>query len=574
MNKRKLNHLLVTRHIILCALLLSFMISSAQKEDSKWVMGLRSYLFDFDKTPIGVRYLNLGFHFPYSSPSIANSVTGQLLFMSNGCTVFNRNSQIMKGGDTLSYGYYVLENINDCCGGGGMPFFQGAIIIPNPADATKYYLFYMDDDGSLGIPKNFQPTLLYYAEIDMQKQGGLGEVVSKQNLILKDTLSDSRMAACKHANGRDWWLIKPEYLTNKYYKFLIDPTGVHGPYEQQIGNTFNEPDAAGWASFSADGSKFANATAKSDVALFDFDRCTGLFSNPTSLVVPYDSNGWDGGGANGINFSNNGRYLYVNSVSSIVQYDLEDVDIQNSQKIKATIDGNYIFLAAALAPNDKIYVGNNGNGRPYFGVIGNPDSSNCTFGFDDFGLKTDLSFQAALIPYFPNYHLGTSLVYADSVNAGVDTVICAGEYLKIGGVNYRNIRYHWQSADGAWSSDSCNPVVSPLETTTYYVRISDKYIDSSCALKYDTVTVTVKDQCPSVRFPSFIDKAKQPLFVVHPLTVGSSLTLYNSIGQKIYQQANYNNDCSTQNLPNGVYIYNYVNGGDGKQFRGKVEVME
>ncbi|QLH45495.1 MAG: hypothetical protein HWD58_07720 [Bacteroidota bacterium] len=38
------------------------------------------------------------------------------------------------------------------------------------------------------------------------------------------------MMACRHANGRDWWLLKQgQYDTNQVIRFLVTPDSIAGP---------------------------------------------------------------------------------------------------------------------------------------------------------------------------------------------------------------------------------------------------------------------------------------------------------------------------------------------------------
>ena len=55
------------------------------------------------------------------------------------------------------------------------------------------------------------PNELYYAIIDMNQNGGLGKVISKKNLLYKGTFGGGRITACRHANGRDWWLVHQRF---------------------------------------------------------------------------------------------------------------------------------------------------------------------------------------------------------------------------------------------------------------------------------------------------------------------------------------------------------------------------
>jgi len=43
---------------------------------------------------------------------------------------------------------------------------------------------------------------------------------------MNDTSASGDMQACRHANGRDWWLIKPGIYEDEYYVGLLSPTGI------------------------------------------------------------------------------------------------------------------------------------------------------------------------------------------------------------------------------------------------------------------------------------------------------------------------------------------------------------
>ena len=42
------------------------------------------------------------------------------------------------------------------------------------------------------------------------------------------------LTAVKQANGIDWWIIVPQYLSNKYYTFKLTENGIQNLFEQQI----------------------------------------------------------------------------------------------------------------------------------------------------------------------------------------------------------------------------------------------------------------------------------------------------------------------------------------------------
>ena len=118
-------------------------------------------------------------------------------------------------------------------------------------------------------------------------------------------------------------------------------------------------------------------TCIQDTRLFNFDRCTGLLSNPKILPISNDSLA-----GFGTCFSPNSKYLYASSWNTIYQFNTDTSDILASKKVIAINDTFaspqhpfytdfwYMYLAA----NGKIYIT---SGSSVFDLhyINYPDSS-------------------------------------------------------------------------------------------------------------------------------------------------------------------------------------------------------
>ncbi|MBL7965322.1 MAG: T9SS type A sorting domain-containing protein [Flavobacteriales bacterium] len=246
---------------------------------------------------------------------------------------------------------------------------------------------------------------LYLTTIDMSLDGGLGAVVTKNHVLIADTLNVGKITAVRHANGRDWWVFCHKQPTNVFYRLLVTPFGISGPDQQATGVTRYAD--LGQVCFSPDGSKFAYYWGDGeDLEVFNFDRCTGLFTSPVHILIDdYDQMG-------GVAFSPNSRYLYVSSVLDVYQYDTEAPDIAASMVHIATWDGFYspsppfatLFDIAQLAPDGKIYIGT-GNSTLHLHVIHDPDLPGmaCNMVQHDLPLPT---YYSNSLPNHPNYHLG------------------------------------------------------------------------------------------------------------------------------------------------------------------------
>jgi WD40 repeat protein len=261
---------------------------------------------------------------------------GNLLFYTNGLWVVDSTEQLMPHGDTLNSDFYSLlyDTLNN------EYYFnyssedwmiQGSLALPDPGNPERYYLLHSRwyyFDSLPGSQVNEVGRWIYYSVIDMTEHGGLGDIIEKRTLLVEDTMSGftPRLKACRHANGRDWWIPVGMY-PNKYNMYLLDPTGFHLVNEQTF--DYNEYYGNGQAVFSADGTKYARFAADSTaiesmvIRLFDFDRCSGQLSQNKLIYLPYSDFNTEGSFI-GLSFSPNGRFLYLNSYKRLYQIDLWD----------------------------------------------------------------------------------------------------------------------------------------------------------------------------------------------------------------------------------------------------------
>lgn len=124
----------------------------------------------------------------------------------------------------------------------------------------------------------------------MSLDGGLGGVTSQKNIILfQDTISWG-LSACKHANGRDWWVVAIKDNTDLIYKILVTPLGISSVTTQHL-NITPSLGASMQLSFSNDGNYFICSLTDGGIVkdhfvrILDFDRCNGFFSNPRVFDV-------------------------------------------------------------------------------------------------------------------------------------------------------------------------------------------------------------------------------------------------------------------------------------------------
>jgi len=162
---------------IKCILLLLLTISAnAQNEAKIWYWG-NGHGLDFHYTP--PKLLNDGAIYTQEGSSSICDADGNLLFYTDGVTVWNREHQPMPNGTGLR---------------GHWSSIQGAMIVRKPESEHLYYIF-TNGEGQ---------STRYYSVVDMRKENGLGDVVEKNVFKFYDALELQNSVL--HANGSDVWV--------------------------------------------------------------------------------------------------------------------------------------------------------------------------------------------------------------------------------------------------------------------------------------------------------------------------------------------------------------------------------
>ena len=374
--------------------------------------------FNFHETPVELTYNFRDLYFSLTNSSICDT-TGNLLFYTNGIRICNSFGDTITNGNGLNPGLYA--EINEQY---GYKVPNGAFVLPDPGNESLYYLIHESID-ICDICSTVTTFHFYFTIIDMSNPEGL--VLSKNNLILQDTFDAGHSTAVRHANGRDWWIVKPRFDSNEYHTFLVDPTGISFRYTQEIGAAIDRNGGAAQAVFSPDGTKYARndgslIAGPQSVKLYDFDRCTGMLSNFQEVVIPDTSYG------SGIAFSPNSRYLYSSVTAKVFQFDTEAPDLAASQQVVAEWDNYFApypfaanFFMMQLAPDNKIYVNCN-NGVYAMHIIHEPDQPGAACDFEPMGLMLP-TWNNSSLPHFPYYKLGALAGSScDTLGLSVDVI--------------------------------------------------------------------------------------------------------------------------------------------------------
>ena len=331
----------------------------AQRPTDKWYFGRQAGLDFSSGTPTP---LLDGAMTTYEGCAAATTKRGELLFYTDGQTVWNRQHQPMPGGRRLM---------------GSGSSTQSALIVPDPGSGNIFYIFTVAPQGA--------PDGMRYSVVDMTRANGLGDV-PRANLLLITPVAE-KLAAVRHPNGRDVWVVAHRWNSSAFVSYLVTADGVAAkPIMSNVGAMNAGPgrNAIGALKFSPDGTKLAAAIWRDSnkFEVYDFDRATGKVSSPRSFG-PYLE-------AYGVEFSPDGTKLYgtcngnsnatTASESQVWQFDLATK--------AATLVGhsaNHKIGALQRGPDGKLYVAREDNS--FLGVIGSPNALGKACGYVDDGLK-------------------------------------------------------------------------------------------------------------------------------------------------------------------------------------------
>ncbi len=409
------------KHVTSLLLLLMAFSVQAQLYDKTWIVGNNCAKLTFETDTTITDTFNYFIPTYVTWASICNE-QGDLQFFTTGFYIYDKNGDLMNSGvmlsDSLATDYWTY----------GLPETSGALILPR--GNQKYYIINFSFSNQQMQNSPYAPDRLYYSTIDMSMFAGLGGLTSRRNLLYSGAMSENHLTACRHANGRDWWLIANKYKSNEYLKYLVTPDSIYGPYFQTIGSPYLEPDLGGQLVFSPSGEKFAGVTLNSQLVILDFDRCTGEFSNPVLTDIQNDTLEWSGntevygGGGVSLEFSPNGRFLYLGNVKVIYQYDLTESDLAMTRKTIFKWDTSYggaLTYEMRLSPKGQILVSNfAGAAGKDFSLIKKPDLPDTLCELDLYNFKIPC-LNSHFINNTFNYRLGKVPGSAcDTIISGVD----------------------------------------------------------------------------------------------------------------------------------------------------------
>ena len=414
----------------------------ANQTSNQWYFGEQAGI-EFTNGPIAILDGN-NQDAPEGCATISD-VNGDLLFYTNGVTIWNRDHEVMLNGDAI---------------GGELLSAQNSLIMPYGDDQTMFYVFsteqvYGDDAYALR-----------YSVVDMKGDTSLGEVVVKNIKLMEN--STERITGSGFT-GNDF-IVAHAFGNNTFQAFRTSPAGLSGGIFSPSGEVHDfmqELSATGYMKISVNLQQIAvNIPGTNQVEIFDFDQ--GEVSNPR-LIDTGESDLY------GMEFSQGGLRLYLTTSagsSKLIQYDLDSLNSENpAADIQATKYDGYAqgpdYGALQLGPDGTIYMAVDNSGM--IGTISTPDSDDDGAGFDPAGF--DLSGRTSRLG-LPNFaQQQTPPLQQPSM-----TIIeaCAGQPTTFSAVgrdpNNQIENYLWIFGDGSSAAvqDTIHTYVNP---GTYNVQL-------------------------------------------------------------------------------------------------------
>ena len=513
-------------------------VSQAQLQTANW------YFSDH----LGLSFVS-GSPLPLTDGQIANEEgaatisdeAGQLLFYTDGVTVWDRNHQVMPNGTGLM---------------GDLSTTQPAIIIPLPG-TQKYYIFTVDD-GFL----NPSDDGINYSVVDMGLNGGLGDIVSgKKNLVLV-THASEKITAVANAAGDGYWVVVFAPSTNSqtipydttgssmntFYAFEVKAAGIVSSVVSPINITVSG--GSGNMKFSPDGAKLAIANLPDNSAyVFNFDNSTGMVSNPVQLTlvaqynVPY-----------GLEFSPDGTKLYLNNRgdnatnSALMQYDLANANtmsmISNEQNYRAGLQ---------LALDGKIYQTHTldyGNGTRYLHVINHPNAP---------ASQVDFQYNAVDLGYGKECHQGLPnfiTSYFDC-QSGAEIISTGNDTYEIT-TNEPFVSVTWDFGDGSQpvSTYPDNPpdnnhtqITHAYPANLAFTMMATIDFENDCIFEaVSEIFINGMEEAKQNNIKIFPNPAQDIVHVYIPDIKNPSISVFDVSGNYIYQNIPVNTESETFRL--------------------------
>ncbi|MFH6767234.1 T9SS type B sorting domain-containing protein [Gaetbulibacter aquiaggeris] len=507
-------------------LIIFISVSQAQSEADSWFFGSGSGLkFNGTSKP----FPQYGSLRTFEGCASISDGSGNLLFYSDGSTVWSRDHKIMPRGINLL---------------GDESSTQSALIVPHPTLTNIYYLFTV---GSTQVPSGY-----HYYTIDMNKNNGMGDVIGSAVDLSGDSDGYDWSEKITAVNGDECnvvWVIS--LVSNLYYVYKVDENGVNPtPVISQV-NFISSPLSRGYLKVSPNGKKLASAHqgkygSDHGLYLYSFDNSNGKVINDGITLFDKSIQTY------GVEFSPKSTKLYASTINDdeykLFQFDLSSSNIKNSAVLIHEEQPAYRG-GLQLGPDLKIYATIPETytiGSPYLDVILFPElkGSACNFITDYIFLGADNVVMQGLPPFIQSFFYEGEINIVNPFEPVTvesrELELCLGESYTLMAENIIGAEYQWSFNNGKLTVDLPTPSpANQLNINTIGDNISGLY----------TLHVITNDECNSLLTGEANVSFTTPP-VINPFASLNSCDLFDD---------NSNDGLTTFNLENSLTDITYGN---------------
>jgi gliding motility-associated-like protein len=548
---------------LILVFILQIPIFFGQLQNNNWVFGYGARVNFSGPIPVGSS--NAAINSNESTASVSDPSTGQLLFYTDGLKVWDANNDVMPNGSNLLGGFY-----NSCT--------QGALIVPFPEDNQRFYLFTLEELEAQSV-NLLADNGLRYSIVDMTLNGGLGDVqVATMNTPLAADLTE-KLIVIRSNEILGFWVIAHKKSVNEFLAWKIDACGVSTqPIVSAVGSFFSVAEfgaTEGWMGAmdaSPDGNRIGMTVDWSDrLEFFDFNKTTGVVSNPLTVNVTDDSPP-EFLRKYGACFSPDGSKFYYTNINSVYQlnlstYNSDAIESSNTLIYSPILEpNNYPCFQIEQAPNNKLYVAIGNAGR--LDEISNPNSLGLGCGYVSnavsfspatcqLGLPAQVPLggfaASSTITFLPDSCLQSSISFTITTTSPINQI---------------NWNFGDPNSGANNSSSSLNPSHLFSEIGTYQITAT---VEFDCYTETVTQNITVVDCSDTIipilpfEFPNVITTngdGINDLFEIQNLPANTKVMIINRWGNVVLKSDNYQNnwdgkDSSGKELVDGVYTYKF-----------------
>ncbi|NNC51156.1 MAG: T9SS type B sorting domain-containing protein [Flaviramulus sp.] len=418
--------------------ILTCCVSYSQQEASNWYFGENAGI-NFNASSGIVNALTDGEVNTREGCATISDEDGELLFYTDGITIYNKDHFVMANGDGLL---------------GDSSSTQSAIIVPLPNDPDIYYVF--------TVGSNQNRTGLKYSIVDISLNGGAGEVVVKNNNLLNEC-AEKISAVVKDCSSGSIWIVALSNSNgtgidnlNTFFVYELSTSGLNSnPIKSSFNITIT--DSRGYLKISPDGTKMACANIQSGLFLFDFDSATGNISNVNQLQI-YDQ---QNNKPYGVEFSPDSQLLYVtstndffgtfdqnenpqNHTSILLQFDLNSVNIAGTQVV---LDSRTLYRGGLqLGPDGKIYralSSTYNSGLPFLSVINNPNTQGVGANYSHNAIVLGNNNSTQGLPPFVQSFFTEKMDIIRNGTSSISLNLCEGETYTLVADEIPGAQYSW-----------------------------------------------------------------------------------------------------------------------------------